>query len=416
MLTEFDSSIFSTPKKNKSIPDDWNARGNLNLLKQPVWAIFVSRQSLSINSQTWWFQAVKEVLLLFQKHKQVPIVGDEILYLDVISHLATFITNTIIVSSQEKSLANFTISEQKKNCFLFPKMQNSMRKMIRFHQRDNFIESLADGIVIVAARKNGSMLKLAQKAIKKRKKIISLKPPNLSKSFEGNICLLEKGAKLLRLNINIPKKNRYISSNYLRKKTLLIDDEDSIQGKYLWHFTRPFPGPWLKQSWEDYIADLLQNNKLAEHNAIDSLCNILKEKIIFSSASMIRGEIPVVCFTSANPKVLLKMKQYNPALKRWNFHPFAVGLLFSKAVKQGVKQVIYGDENTWNKLLIDQQYLFQPARSKINTGWEYEKEWRAKGDFSLKNFKSNEIIVLIENNKFLPKIESYSKKIPIKVL
>lgn len=142
---------------------------------------------------------------------------------------------------------------------------------------------------------------------------------------------------------------------------------------HLWHYTRSCPGPWPGQTRDEWFGSLLENHPGAAHSGGDALDRILHERKIRACGKMIKGAHPVVCFSERSPDELLNLRRYKPALLRWDFEPFAIGI--PKSLCPDIRPVVYSFQPTNN-------YLYQ-KHDPPKVDFMHEAEWRNLGDFHL---------------------------------
>jgi hypothetical protein len=158
--------------------------------------------------------------------------------------------------------------------------------------------------------------------------------------------------------------------------------EDIARDRYLYHYTRPCPGPWPGQSYRNYLDSLLEGERACGHNALDTLERILGESRIRGSRRLVRGVDAVVSWTSRPPRDLTELRRWNRGLMRWTFEPYGIAVLRRELRQLGAKPAVYGSARLYQELSPEERYRFQLRGSK-GMSWKLEREWRLLGDLAL---------------------------------
>ncbi|MDB5338452.1 MAG: hypothetical protein JWN70_4071 [Planctomycetaceae bacterium] len=172
---------------------------------------------------------------------------------------------------------------------------------------------------------------------------------------------------------------------------------------YLTHTTRACPGPWPRQTQDDYLDSLLDASPTADHSALHTLRRIVTERRLIGSGRTIRGGYPIVSFTAAPIRVLPSLRCFQTHRARWDFEPFAISIRRDVLEQRGVRPAVYGGESLWTGLADFQRPFFQLSgeRSATGTGgtprhdWLTEREWRHLGDLDLSAMTPEELVVLV---------------------
>lgn len=207
-----------------------------------------------------------------------------------------------------------------------------------------------------------------------KKKVFVFCPIKFDRNTKGNQKLLLAGAKKVKYDnlYQLPASDEGMlkSSDYDK----ILTYQSSIKvNEYLFHYTRACPGPWPNQALSEYIQSLVDNKPNAGHTAFDTLCRILKDKVIYANNRLVRGNIPVVSFSECVPAELDKIRKWNPALIRWTFEPYAIGIRKNILKYMGTKPVIYAAEDEFKKLSEVDKFRFQ-LHQPSKTNWMVEKK------------------------------------------
>ncbi len=167
---------------------------------------------------------------------------------------------------------------------------------------------------------------------------------------------------------------------------------DIAWDRYLYHYTRAWPGPWPGQTEAQYLASLVNGEPTCGHSALDTLLRILAEGCIRGSHRLVRGLQAVVSWTSRPPHELTEIRHWNRALGRWTFEPYGIAVNRRRLREFGAKPAIYGSAAVFERLRPEQRFRFQVGDA-TRTQWRREREWRLAGDLRLE--PGMDVLVLV---------------------
>ncbi|MFH1563857.1 MAG: DNA-processing protein DprA [Nitrospirota bacterium] len=255
--------------------------------------------------------------------------------------------------------------------------------------RDYWVVALAKKLFVAEARIDGNIQKLASTALSEGRKVAVFRPLISDQNTKGNQKLLLAGAEAVIYSGTAQSKPSYSSGEETPPLSIVLSE-------YLFHSTRACPSPWPEQTLSGYIQSLVENDLDAGHMAFDTLCRILKEQLIRAGNRLVRGKTSVVSFTTCLPNELAKIRKWNPALIRWTFEPYGIGIKKSILGKMGAKPVIYAEEEKFSQLPPKQQFRFQ-LHQPPKTDWSLEKEWRLTGDVILSHLSPENMIIVVSS-------------------
>ena len=147
---------------------------------------------------------------------------------------------------------------------------------------------------------------------------------------------------------------------------------------------------------------MTDSGKGSEQKAFNNLKSILKEGIIKGGFGFIKGPNRAVCFSEIPLSQLKLFAKPEPDKARYRFY----GICISKksAFENGARPVIYlpDDEGEW----IPKDEKWRHVRFEYGSvDFTFEREWRKKGDFDLRNVPGFYVIC------WNPKEKSALKKI-----
>ncbi len=157
---------------------------------------------------------------------------------------------------------------------------------------------------------------------------------------------------------------------------------------FLIHCTRRRVGPWLEQSTDEFLDDLLLGHDDFDHSAFGTLARIVRQRRLIASAEGIRGEFRVVSFTSTPLQELSQRRVFRQHRGRWDFEPYGVCVLRTWLASRNARPVTYGDDELWPSLSENERPYFQLSRTRARDAntivdWTSEAEWRMLGDVDL---------------------------------
>lgn len=193
---------------------------------------------------------------------------------------------------------------------------------------------------------------------------------------------------------------------------VLVDSYPQTTGHLLLtHTTRACPGPWPRQSVDEYLDSLLDSQTSGNHSALMTLTRIVQQRLLIASGRTIRGEYPVVSFTAVPLTELPELRCFRTHRSRWDFEPYGLCIAREALARHGVQSVGYGSEQTWKTLSDSARPFFQlsgdssaEADTAQHIDWSVEMEWRHLGDLDLSGFTREELFVFVptfEDAKFL---------------
>ncbi len=313
------------------------------------YALLLSRQHRDVAPSTFWFRATVEAARRFAG--RILVGGEGLVPLDV--------------SAWAQRRAGGRVET----------VPRRGRGKTSWASLDEEVAKRADELVAVAVRRGGIMERLGLEALSSGKTVHAVVPPPGVDELEGNSALLAAGATALELSlpplVEIPAILPFVPRDPLASTP-----------SYLWHFTRSSPGPWPGETREAWFESLAENRPGAAHSVVDALARILSERRIRACSRLIRGSLPVVCFTEEDPAVLAERRSFRPSLLRWDFEPVALGIRRDAALRLEIRPVRYLPAAEFESLSPGDRHLFQ-KHAPPGVDYTHEKEWRALGDVDL---------------------------------
>jgi hypothetical protein len=360
-------------------------------------AFFNSRKAKALSPRAEWIQLLRTLPSLMVTHHLGIACSVGTATYDLVAASAEQIGARVLLLIPEP-LAHFNASEI--SPFLdpasFPRLVLSCLtkaatcpKPTRMVCRDRLLALVSDLHCVLELRSEGNLFKILEEQQKAQPRPLWIYRPKAGTSENaGNVKLLElfshsaTGISTGEVNDTPISRPPSVSSKGPRGAfRLLRMPEINWQG-YLYHYVRPCPGPWPSQSYRNYLKDLLHDEPLAGHSALDTLARILTEKRVRASSRIVRGDQPVISWTPRPPLELSSIRRWNRALMRWTLEPYglAVKRLFLK--ERGAKPAVYGSSTVYQKLSHEERFRFQ-LHEPPRCSWKNEREWRLPNDLEL---------------------------------
>lgn len=169
---------------------------------------------------------------------------------------------------------------------------------------------------------------------------------------------------------------------------------------WLIHSTRKRIGPWPGQSTSQFRDWLLLSPPVFEPaSPLETLSRIVSEQRLIGRSQTTTAKTPVVCLTAMPLDAWLARRCFRPHLSRWDCEPYGVAIRRDQAIAMGVEPVVYGDEETKNRLPDDQRWRFQATGTTYD--WTEEQEWRANGVIDLSTLGEDEAIIFTQETSEL---------------
>lgn len=273
------------------------------------------------------------------------------------------------------------------------------------YHRDRLLAAVSDVHLVLAVRPGGNMLRALwrQQAVMPRQQWI-FHGRKTCRENQGNALLLSSFPGWARsFSIAAPATH---STPYREAVSEIHPIEWS---QYLYHYTRPCPGPWPGESYEEYLLSLLRGDPESGHTAFDTLMRILGDGKIRGSKKLVRGDQAVVSLTSRSPLQLSAIRKWNPALIRWTVEPYGIAITKRALRIRGAKPAVYGDNTVYSKLKASDHFRFQ-LHKPPRCSWKHEKEWRFPGDISLGDIPVGDVLVFVSNSSEFEEIQSVSRR------
>jgi hypothetical protein len=267
--------------------------------------------------------------------------------------------------------------------------------------RDHLLALLSDVHLLLSIRPEGNFFSILHQlqASQPRRQWVMMPPPHLRKN-DGNTRLVQAFPQWARpFSLKIQRSAHPFSPED-------VEDPPRIPWEtYLYHYTRSCPGPWPGQTYEEYLLGLLRGDPDSGHTILDTLARIFSEGRIRAGSRLVRGDHPVISWTSRSPLELTSIRRWNPGLIRWTFEPYGIAVRKRVMRLQGAKPAIYGDDLVFSTLDASERYRFQMHRPP-GISWKIEREWRSPGDLVLGHLSPADAFVFLPERSDAERLEA----------
>jgi hypothetical protein len=337
------------------------------LSKEKTAAILISRQPLRTSLKSPWLEAARKAVIWSGKNGYTLITSAGVKTWEMLLYLAARYS-----VSFKTMLIAFNEREYREKCE-WVRTQFRLKEYSSFvpvictekksagHLRDRIIAEAADTLIPVSVRSGGNIRSLLDK--------------------------IEKSGKPVESRFEIPYRKRDEKIKYsLTNEIAGIKLQDTLD-PYLIHWTRTSEGPWPGEILADYYEAIL-NSESYPRDAFSTLKKILSEGVITASSRHMPSGIRTVSFTGATLEEFVPLMRWRARYREMSFEPYGIGLEKQTALQRGIHEVIYDEcpEKTGSQ----KRWIYQ-STGKMGL-WTVEKEYRCRGDFSLREIQPEKII------------------------
>jgi hypothetical protein len=376
----------------------------------PLFAWFNSRKPRRVDVAAPWLEALRMTLQEAQSQSGCFLGSSGTLTYELVSAFAVEnssplvqITPEAIVQAPHASRGRCSPPSQL-SCQL---INSRCPEAVRWTCRDRLLAFLADVHIALQLRPSGGLIQTltAQHDKDPRTLWVFQGGAKDDSSSAGNRELLRRFQTHARIfSIPATHKGSCLTHGLEGSRVALLSPSFILWRDYLFHYTRPCPGPWPGDSPRDYHRSLLLKDPLASHSALDTLIRILLEGRIRASSRMVRGQTPVVSLSSRGPRELDLFRQWNRSQARWTLEPYGVAVKRKKLKGLGAKPTIYGAESTFPRLRPEDRFRFQVGDSSKR--WMAEREWRLKGDLWIDRLEHEDLFFFVPHADDADRLQS----------
>ncbi len=233
-------------------------------------------------------------------------------------------------------------------------------------ERDLLQFALAERLVVVDARRGGTITRLLDRRLNQPRRVTQITHPLVTRR----------------------------TGNRVHSTSECTPD---VMGLPSWpvlaHWTRDHRGPWPEEPKRDFMDGLLLQVGSLHRDVTAVLRKILEERKLRASSRFIRGSHQVVSFSQRSLRDWHHLRTYRRHLRRWDFEPYGVGIHLPWLQEAGARAVRYMSGLAPRSTLW-QETFSQPAISGGHD-WTMEQEWRIVGDVDLNRIPRKRAFVFV---------------------
>ncbi len=163
-------------------------------------------------------------------------------------------------------------------------------------------------------------------------------------------------------------------------------------GEWLVHWTRSNSGKWPGERDAEFFRDLLADGSRYVRDAGSTLCRMLSERRVRSSAWRMPGGVPAVSFSALSPGEAVELMRWRKRYVRMSFEPYGIAVEKKVLLHMGAREVSY----------IEGERAVEEAGERLFTQsagdegrWAREREWRLPGDLDLAGVPADSARVVV---------------------
>lgn len=340
---------------------------------------FNSRVPRTIPPNEPWLCAFRFALSCIKDIPIVPIVSTgtipyELTYIWAIDHKK----QPIVILPHYYDTTTYPYEENNQlSCCLSP-FRCKRRKMMAC--RDSLVAYLSDIFIVVYLRNKSTLESILAKAAKQYNKTIFIwNPPKGIRR-----ALSDSNSKLRIIPWELPHiaSEELPAGNHNQWVQIFVPTDSFPFYEYLYHYTRSTYGPCPHESREHYLRCLLAGDPLVANTALDILIKIARDGVLRPHGGMIRGQVPIISWTSISPYDFERIKSWNAAVLRWTVEKCGIAVRKRVLKELGTKPVCYLHSHYYKRLPEHERYRFQ-KHEPPKTHWKHEREWRLLGELNI---------------------------------
>jgi len=286
--------------------------------------------------------------------------------------------------------------------------------------RDLIVSSVSSHQVAIKLRPNGTLAKLLTLRSDSKPKAFWLGSWKAIENVTAGAPSSENSIMFWEVPQEWKRKRIKTTSQSVSAEAKLVKHQIDWS-RYLYHYTRGSQGPLSGETRREYIRRLLSGDPLSGNKAIDVLISIAKDGKLRASSGMhgkaiVRGGIPVVCWTAVPPVEIHLLRRWNRTLARWTVEPYGIAVLRTVLKRFGTRPVCYLPAHAFDLLPKADQYRFQ-KHEPPGSNWKHEREWRTPCDVPVDNLKADEAFWFVARLEDALKFASFAPvHVPIYVM
>lgn len=225
--------------------------------------------------------------------------------------------------------------------------------------------------------------------------------------------LLSRGEELRTNNTEVQLSYAVETFNPIVPVSFFASRSEHSSWPYLTHCTRGRSYSWndatMRADWDRWLLEELPD----ESSPWLSLLHIVESQRLLAAPGMTRQQVATISFSAVPLPELLDRRTYRNHLQRWDWEPYGLCIHRSVLEELGGREVIYGDESTWEDLPEESRPWFQPRYSRNGKiDWQEEREWRMVGNLRLRRIPWQSLFFFVPSTseartlgKFFPVVD-----------
>lgn len=165
--------------------------------------------------------------------------------------------------------------------------------------------------------------------------------------------------------------------------------------EWLLHWTRAPRGAWPGESEADFLDALILRSESADRSVLATLLKIIADGKLLASSEGIRGGYSVVALTAVPLTEFRSRRVFRKHRHRYDFEPWGIAIQKEQLRRIGVRSVIYGEDEDWRQLELNDRAFFQKATRTGATSNINELEYRSVGSIDLSQFPKNAVCIFV---------------------
>lgn len=177
---------------------------------------------------------------------------------------------------------------------------------------------------------------------------------------------------------------------------------------WLCHWTRPQSGPWVDQSQEEFLDELILGSDAADRSALAALIRIIHRGILLATPA-ISEALPTVSWTAVPLAEFRALHVYRKHKRRFDFEPWGIAARKSWLESKGCRPVTYLNSNqTAADCQLGREFVQPTKNGRKTIDWSQEREWRVCGNVDLRDAPVTDVVIFTDTDAARRRLQSLS--------
>lgn len=409
--------------------NDWERRwlGDRLILRPPIArfaqhvAYFSSRLGNKLDQQDAWFDALRTLCVRSPRREETLVACRQSTCGRFCLRAAQLFGQSYreVIVDDQNSVANWLKktmrSEETNLIFVSPKLDSRFELETRIRDiplADRVLTAVADRFVGLRIRKNGNIHRLFRLLCADNSNHATrlhlvvgeeLVPPDVYSEFA------ERGVVGRFLWDPVTGENGSVAAGPNREhKARIIPLPSRRDWPYLAHWTRRAKHEWPDQDTDEFYDELILGCDTKDRSSLAALSRILQSQSILATVGSNRERTRTVSFTQVPLQDWAQHRIYRRHRNRWDFEPYGVCVSRKWLEAKGARAVIYGPDETRDRLHEADRPFFQLRNSKSAIDWTVEREWRIIGDVILDGIPQDQVFAFVATREEAERLALFS--------